>query len=210
MRLTLEYIAGFLDCDGSIVIVEGRRKNRRTEYYAKINFYSQNLGVLYEIQEVVGGAITPPNTSMVHTLQLSPRASIAASEMLYPYLRIKRGQALTVMELERVNQSSEKIGKKYGRGGREPVSDEIFAQRIALCQKIRALNHVDSQAFRTNRVNSVKLSAGETIPSQAAAGEDSAEGVTTRVVSPNNNLPQETPARKGRDSLSSAHSCTIQ
>lgn len=210
MRLALEYIAGFLDCDGSIVIVESRRTNRRTEYYAKINFYSQNLGVLHEIRDVVGGAITPPNTSMVHTLQLSPRTSIAAAKTLSPYLRIKREQAFTVLELQKVNRSNKKIGKRYGKGGQEPVSDEVFDQRIALCQKMRSLNHSDSQAFRTNRVNSVKLSTGETIPSQAAEGEDSAEGVTTRGVSPNNNPLHETPTRKGRDSLSSASSRTIQ
>jgi hypothetical protein len=211
MRLALEYVAAFLDCDGSISIVHSRRPNRtRDEYYAKINFYSQNLGVLYEIRDIVGGAITPPNTSMVHTLQLSPRSSIAAAKMLSPYLRIKQEQGFTVLELEKLNRSSKKIGKRYEKGGHEPVSDEVFAQRITLCQKTQFLNHKDAQAFRTNRVKSVELSTGETMPSQAAEGKGSAEGVTTREVSPNDNPLQETPARKGRDSLSSAISRSIQ
>ena len=211
MRLALEYIAAFLDCDGSIVIVQSRRKDRRAEYYPKINFYSQNLEVLKDIQETVGGSITPPNRSlMVYTLQMSPRSSVSTAKILAGYLRIKREQALTVVEFDKLNRSERRVGKKSGLGGREPVSDEIYNQRIALCERMRELNHKDSQAFRTNRVKSGETSKGEAILSQAAEGEGSAEGATTRVVSPNNNPPQETPARKGRDSLSSAHSPTVQ
>jgi hypothetical protein len=211
MRLALEYIAAFLDCDGSICIVHSRRQNRRDEYYAKANFYSQNLDVLYEIRDIIGGKITPPNTGMVHTLQLSPKTTIAALKVLLPYLRIKREQALTVLELEKVNRSVKKVGRVGNiHGGQEPVPDYIFEQRIALCDKIRCLNHKDSQAFRKNRVKSGEPSEGEAIPSQATEGIGSVEGVTTREVSPNNNPLHETPTGNGRDSLSSVYSCTIQ
>jgi hypothetical protein len=66
------------------------------------------------------------------------------------------------------------------------------------------------KAFRKNREKSVKLSRGETIPSQAIEGISSMEGVTTRLVSPNDNPIQEPPARKGRDSLSNAISSAVQ
>ena len=61
-------------------------------------------------------------------------------------------------------------------------------------------NTVFSHDPECYRVNSVELSQ-ETIPSQAAEGEGSAEGVTTRSVSPNNNRSQECPTGNGRDSL---------
>ena len=60
------------------------------------------------------------------------------------------------------------------------------------------------RAFRTNWVNSGKPSMSEAILSQAAEDYGSAEGATASLVSSNNNPDQERPARKGRDSLSSA------
>jgi hypothetical protein len=114
------------------------------------------------------------------------------------------------MELDKLNKSFTRVGKRYGRGGQEPIPQSLFDQRMVLCKRVRELNHKDSQAFRKNRDNSVKLSTGETMPSQAVEGEGSTEGVTTREVSPNNNPLHETPARKGRDSLASAISRSIQ
>ena len=60
------------------------------------------------------------------------------------------------------------------------------------------------RAFRTNWVNSGNPSMSEAILSQAAADIGTAEGATASLVSSNNNPDQERPARKGRDSLSSA------
>ena len=212
MRLAPEYIAGFLDCDGCISVVHSRQpKLKRDEIYPKINFYSQNLEVLNDIQEIVGGKITPRcNALAVYVLQLGPKATVSTIKMLLPYLRIKKEQALTILELDKLNKSYTRIGKRYGLGGQEPVPQSIYDQRMAICIRVRELNHRDSQAFRKNRVNSVELSTGETMPSQAAEGKGSAEGVTIRSVSPNNNPIQERPARKGRDDLSSAISRNIQ
>lgn len=211
MRLSLEYIAGFLDCDGTIVVVRSRRQNRglRDEFYGKAMFYSQNLAVLHDISETIGGKVTPPNTTMVHVLQLSTKVTVAALRLLAPFLRIKREQALLVIQLAEIKAERKKIGKQYGLGGSEPMAEEEYAKRIALHNQVCDLNHEDSRAFRTNRVNSGKLSGNETILSQAAEGKGSAEGATTRSVSPNNNPIHEPPARKGRDSLSSAEDPTI-
>ena len=59
------------------------------------------------------------------------------------------------------------------------------------------------RARRTNRVNSEKA-LGRVTLTQAAAGIGSAEGATTRGMSPNNNFPHERPTGNGRYSLSSA------
>jgi hypothetical protein len=204
MRLTLEYIAGFLDCDGSISIVHSKRpKLKRDEIYPKVNFYSQNLEVLQDIQETIGGALTPQcKTLDVYVLQLPPKVAVETLRVLAPYLRIKKQQALLVLEMNEINHSYKRINRV--------VPDSIFNKRIECRDKMRELNHKDGKAFRTNRENSVKLSLGETIPSQAVVGVDITEGVTTRLVSPNNNPIQEPPTRKGRDSLSSESSQVIQ
>jgi hypothetical protein len=210
MCLELAYIAGFLDCDGTIVIVRATRGgNEGFRYYGKICFYSQNLSVLRDIQAEVGGNI-PPVQIDVYMLQLCPRETVVALKRLSPYLRIKREQAETVIELHRmIDATHHPRNKGLGGGGAKRLDESVYAARQVLYERMRELNHKDSKAFRTNRVNSVELLNGETIPSQAAEGEGSAEGVTTREVSPNNNPLHEPPARKGRDSLSSTDSAKV-
>lgn len=204
MRLSLAYVAAFLDCDGSISIYRRERPGRADSYGAKINFYSQNLSVLQDIKETVGGEITPPNFSLdVFTLQLAPKGALAAAKVLVPVLRIKREQALLLIEFQNSVNATRRVGNRSGKVGAGFLPESVFENRRVFYVKMQELNAKDSQAFRTNRDNSVKAPQGVT-PSQAVEGEGSTEGVTTREMSPNNNSLHETPARKGRHSLGSA------
>jgi hypothetical protein len=172
--------------------------------------YSQNLGVLEDIRETIGGVMTPLHrTSCVHTLQFSPKQTVAALRQLQPFLRIKREQALLVIALHKQISSTKQIGKRSGLGGSVKLDDSVYEERESMYLQMKALNHKDAEAFRTNRVKSVEAPGGVT-PSQATEGEGSVEGVTTRQVSPNNNPVQEDAARKGRHSLSSKVAATIQ
>ena len=211
MRLSLEYIAAFLDCDGTIVITRSNRGiSGGIRHYGKICMYSQNLAVLEDIRETIGGVITPlHHTSLVYTLQFSPKQTLSALHQLQPFLRIKREQALLVIALHKQIAATKKIGKRYGLGGGMKLDASVYEQREAMYLQMKEHNRKDAKALRTNRVNSVKAPGGVT-PSQAEAGEDSAEGVTTRGVSPNNNLPHEDATRKGRHSLSNTVAGTIQ
>lgn len=210
MRLSYEYIAGFLDCDGTVVVVRAKRDgNQGYRYYGKICFYSQNIQVLEDIKETIGGSVAKPVID-VFQLQVGPRDTVAALKVLVPHLRIKREQALVVLKLhEMIAATSHPRNRGIGKGGAARMSDSVYADRHALYLRVRELNHVDSEAFRKNRENSVKTPQG-VIPSQAAEGEGSAEGVTTSSLSPNDNANQETPTRKGRDSLSSARTDLVQ
>lgn len=212
MRLGYEYLAGFLDFDGTVVVVSaGNGYDGRRRYYGKICFYSQNLQVLHDAQETVGGTIPPPAVDC-YMLQLSIRETVEALRNLVPYLRIKREQALLVLKLhEMIDATPAPPARRYGKGGSERLPEEVWAARKAIYLKMRELNHADSQALRKNRNKSVKPSGREATPSQAETGQRAllgavgvSEGVTTRGVSPSNNLLHETPARKGRHSLSSA------
>jgi hypothetical protein len=211
MRLDLAYVAAFLDCDGSLTIYRRKRDVGGYNYSPKINFYSQNLGVLYDIRDTIGGEVTPPSMALdVNVLQLSIQEAVAAANLLLPYLRIKKEQALLMIEYQKAVLSTPRIGKRSGKGGGVRLSDEVLAQRHQFYLRMQELNASDPQAFRTNRVNSVKARSRVT-PSQAAVGEvGTAEGVTTREVSPNNNPLHEPPARKGRHSLDSADAKSIQ
>jgi len=197
MRLSLEYIAGYVDADGTIVIVKTGRS-----YYGKVCVYSQNLQVLENMKSVIGGQINI--NGMVFGLHLAPRATVRALNQLMPYLQVKREQAAVVLELHRDIADSQKNRKSTGKQGGRVHETSVWEYREGLSQKMKQLNSFDAQAFRTNRVNSVKTQEWAT-PSQAAEGDSSsAEGVTTSSPSPNSNESQECPARKGRDSLSSA------
>jgi hypothetical protein len=209
MRLGCEYIAGFLDCDGTVVVVRAARGgNEGFRYYGKICFYSQNLQVLKNIQETVGGKIPPPSLA-VFMLQLSPRETVKALKVLIPYLQIKKEQALLVVKLHEMIDSTPKLRNRTGMGGMARLPESVYEARHVMYLRVSELNHVDSEAFRKNRENSVKPSGEEATPSQAAAANDSAEGVTTSQVSANNNPGHETPTRKGRHSLSSAEEVTF-
>ena len=122
-----------------------------------------------------------------------------------PYLIIKKEQAKRVLILQETIRNTKKIGNRISGGGTF-LADSIYDAREAIYQEVKFLNKVDSQAFRTNRMKSVEAPEG-VIPSQAEDGQEnlleSSEGVTTSSLSPNNNASHESPARKGRDSLSS-------
>jgi hypothetical protein len=199
MSLSLEYIAGYIDADGTIVVV----KNQQRRYYGKVCVYSQNLTVLENIKAVIAGKISM--NSGVYHLQLSPNAAVKALKQLIPFLQVKREQALLVLELHRhIDQHRRR--PHAGKVGGSFLSAEVVEFREMLYLRNKDLNKFDSLAFRTNRVNSVKTQEWA-IPSQAEGGEvDSSEGVTTSHLTPKNNGDQECPGRatkvaKVRDSL---------
>lgn len=196
MTPSLDYIAGYIDADGTIVVVKNAKQHR---YYGKVCIYSQNIAVLESMKPVVGGEIC--RTGGVFNLQLSPRDTVEALEQIAPLLHVKQEQAYLVLELHRHIAENQKNRKSTGKPGGRVHDESVWEYRENLAQRVSDLNWRDSEAFRTNRVNSVKTQEWAT-PSQAAEGEvGSAEGVTTRGPSPNGNDPQECPARKGRDSL---------
>jgi len=203
MRLSCEYIAAFIDCDGCISIVKASPKKVKSapSYYARVGFYSQNLSVLKEIQEVMGGTICLPRSHACYNLQLPPSATVVCLKAVRPYLRIKGDQADVALSLHRHLDENPVRGNH--REGRRLTPPEFLEYRESLLRTMKMLNHRDSQDIWKNRVNSAKAPRG-VIPSQAVVGEGATEGVTTRVVTPKNNLPQEDPTGNGRDSLDNA------
>lgn len=199
MSLSLEYIAGYVDADGTIVIVKAKRPQGGFAYYGKLCVYSQNLGVLKNTQQVIGGKISMSGN--VFNLQLSPKETVKAIQRLEPLLQVKAEQARLVLELHRMIAASNR-GKGHADKVGRFLPESIWEERAELYNKIKQLNKADAHAFRTNRMNSVDTQEWA-IPSQAAEGKGSAEGVTTSCPSPNSNGSHEFPARKGRDSLSS-------
>lgn len=212
MKIGFEYIAAFIDCDGTVGITKAKpKKGTAPQYYARVAFYSQNLAVLQDIQETVGGQICSPKSHGTYNLQLAPKDSLACLEATGPYLRIKSKQAELALRLhERIAATSVR-GKRTASGARVYTPAEVLAEREAMYLEMKRLNKLDSKTFKENRMNSAKALKRVT-PSQAAKGEGFAEGVTTRRVSPNNNPAHESPTGNddaGRHSLDSAHNLVV-
>ena len=189
MRLSLEYIAGFLDGDGNITATF-QKQSYPHSYPAlgiDVRFYNQNLEVLESIQETLeGGKIRPQKggfsmkdgtRSGVYRLEFGRAASRHILRVLLPYLVVKREQAqLALLAIQ------ENSGHKWHR-----ITPEIHKFREDIVRRMSVLNKRDGKAFRSKWVNSVNLSpvpdvVGETMPSQAATGTDAKTLVILRKV----------------------------
>lgn len=210
MRLSYQYIAGFFDADGcvSCSLIDQAKYGKsapsgKSTMMPHVGICNQNLNVLVDIMETfqcgdilacVGNR--KRGSTGAYRWEIPNPDIRRVLEKLIPYLQTKKEQARVMLMLLDTRTT------KRSRG----LSPEVVEHRQALTQRLRELNHADSQAYRTKWVNSVELSKscrlvaryGETIPSQAPAAIDSGEGVETRSVSANDNPIHERPPRKGR------------
>ena len=201
--MELSYIAGYLDADGTITASLTPQRNSRMQgscCQPAVQICGQNLGVLLKIMNTLQCGDIRAYRGGYNSTSGAFRFDVPQSHIervlkaLIPHLENKREQAeIILMLMQTRSRGSHKITK------------EIFELRQQLVARLHSLNKRDSQAYKTNWVNSVKRSSFvtryESIPSQAVEGIGSTEGVTTSRVSPNNNPGHESPARKGRDSL---------
>lgn len=212
MKLSLAYIAGYLDADGSISasIVKGAHyRMKRAALAFSVNICGQNLDVLVKIMNTLEcgdirayrGGYNRSSGAYRYDITVEHMERVLTS--LIPYLQLKKTQAELVLALLATRSR-----------GSHKITDDVLNLRQRIVTTISELNRRDGKVYRSKWVNSVEPSSSfvvkyEAIPSQAAEGAgnivpfSSAEGVTTSRVSPNNNPDHETPPRKGRDSLAS-------
>lgn len=108
-RLSLEYIAGFVDGEGCISIHENRAwlaesANGRPRIVMQVAIANCNRAILEQIQKQHGGAICTttqknPNAKKGYSLRLSEQAGCRFLKKILPYLRIKHKQARLMLQL---------------------------------------------------------------------------------------------------------------
>lgn len=123
--LSLEYIAGLIDGEGSILVSKKRRKENRSGYIflAYANITNTNKEVLEAIKEVLGGYFhlhegpSKPRKSFHYTskkdcwrLVWQGKKACEMLEKLRPFLFIKAKQADNVLELGKVRMNSKNYG----------------------------------------------------------------------------------------------------
>lgn len=175
MRLSLEYIAGYFDADGTVTAHFGQQANRAYRPWVGIDvcIFGQNFNMLDEIRTSLGcgriRAVLNNTGSGVYRLEFTRPETRSVLAMIHPFVRLKREQVTLALEL------ASTINPRRGGKGRAKITDDEQAVREQCVRRISELNRADGKAFRTKWVNSVNLSeapdvATETIPSQPAEG----------------------------------------
>jgi hypothetical protein len=138
-KLSLEYIAGFVDGEGCISIHENRAwlaesANGRPRIVMQVAIANCNRAVLVQIQRQHGGSIckqtrTNPHARQGYALKLSEQSACRFLEKILPFLCIKRKQAKLMLQL----------GKRKAKDVTYlSVHESVIRRRIA--ERCQALN----------------------------------------------------------------------
>ena len=145
-RLSVEYLAGFLDAEGALMIAKWRgQRSWNPGYRARISLANTNRSALEEVRRAFGGILVNSARAKVgwkQCYQLVWTGGMVEKLLsrLFPHLLIKRKQAAVLLDLIRHRK-----GTRQGRRGPNgrffaPLPDYIIAYREALYTRMRELN----------------------------------------------------------------------
>jgi hypothetical protein len=138
-----EYLAGFIDGEGSLMLSKARRVIRQdSAYVARLSIDNTYKSVLEEIQRDYGGGLfeqTPQKVGWSRSYKLLWTGCKVEGplRLVAPYLRVKRSRARTLIRFIEHKRRTE-----HGRGGRwsVPPPNWVIAYREALFRRMRVLN----------------------------------------------------------------------
>lgn len=144
--LSKEYLAGFIDGEGSLMIQKWKDwRYPNPHYKPRISIANTDRAVLEDIQQLYGGILVsqPPRKarwSFSYQLVWTDGMVEGVLRSVMPYLRVKREQARVLSKL-----ICHRRGTRQGRRGRNgryfaPHPDEIIAFRERLHRLVRDLN----------------------------------------------------------------------
>jgi hypothetical protein len=146
MKITPQYIAGFIDGEGYFGIVKKNDTRFGMDYYyvpvLKISQVTQHRAVLDAIKKYLGYGIfwegkntSTSNGKRVSSLEFRGMKRVfPIVKKLYPYLIVKKPQAEILLEYSKLPVYT------YNKRG-EAKMIELDRQRTILYKKIRACNH---------------------------------------------------------------------
>lgn len=159
VNMSWPYIAGFLDCDGSICIVYGRIRGRMKNpvYDLRITLYSQNMDVLSLIKSFVGYGSSVHTCGLVFSISFSSMQAVTFLRSVLPYLHTKKSQAeLGIRHVETY---------KANKGAR--LSPEVLASRRWFYEEMKRLNASDPIRIREIKAS---MKMGACLPPAGLAG----------------------------------------
>jgi len=142
-RVSARYVAGFVDAEGSLMIIRTRTADCRTlQYHPRVTVTNTHLDVLRAIQYRFGGIIANQparNAAWKRGYQLVWTDGMIESLLrrVEPHLRVKVRQALILSEFIRHRQTT-----KQGRNGRAfaALPARVVRYRERLRRQIKDLN----------------------------------------------------------------------
>ena len=144
------WMAGFMDGEGLITIGKQIRRNRPSPAFrAYAGACNTNRRVLEIFPEYYGGKIYRVNEKRTDEMggkwadQYQWYCPISSTKRflldILPYLRLKKKQAILVLEFIQ-NKKAFARGKRMGRGGSSPLTQEEIDFRERLRRRVRLLN----------------------------------------------------------------------
>ena len=144
---TLAYVAGVIDGEGCIAIRKTKRTGsmRSTRYAAIITVGNTNRGLIAMLRTAFSaGCVTyryPTKTKRgAYVWNVQSRTACNVLRAVFPYLVVKREQAIVLMEF--VDRFDSFKGARRGKKGGQTVNHVELARRERLYQQMRSLNRV--------------------------------------------------------------------
>jgi LAGLIDADG-like domain len=136
--ISAQYLAGLFDGEGCVVIMRTNFPGGRVGYCVRVSVSNTYKPVLQEVREEFGGSLSGRrpdgnrNKLTLWTWRASGRDSIVFLRRVYPYLHVKREQALLAFEFQ---EHADRTGRK--------LSAEVIALRDTLVERMKSLKRVE-------------------------------------------------------------------
>ena len=134
--VSIEYLAGFIDGEGSIQVSKGAtHKTKKRIYYLRLSVHQMDRRPLAEMSERWGGSlryVTSHHPRPIWEWVVSGTTAGRVIAEIEPFLITKREQAVLGLRFQSL---------KTGKGSGRPTTDEQLAQHDAIYQEMRALKH---------------------------------------------------------------------
>jgi hypothetical protein len=142
---SIEYLAGFVDGEGSLMISKWRDRESHPHYRPRISLSNTNRAVLEDVKRAYGGILASqpsPKPEWKDSFQLVWTNGMVERLLmkLMPYLRLKRNQAAVIIGFVRHQEKTPRA--RQGPNGRffAPLSADVIAFREDLYQRMKELN----------------------------------------------------------------------
>jgi hypothetical protein len=144
----IAYLAGIIDGEGSFTIRKKTYSNGRTLYTPRITIGMNTAQPLDLAFGLFGGSIrarrtTGENVPYIFCWEVSCTKAKEAAKTILPFLRVKREQAVLLMDLQtriQIGKKNRTWSTKNGKNSIDPLSDHELKRREEMWLKMKDLN----------------------------------------------------------------------
>jgi len=140
--VSIEYLAGFLDGEGSLSLARIHRRHRSTEYTVRVAVYNSDWAILEGVQRTWGGVLARGSLrdltwKPVHALIWTNAAAARLLPKVAPHLRVKSRHAAPLLEFDEHVRECRRVRDSGGRLW--PFSGRVEGIRQAFHKRLKQL-----------------------------------------------------------------------